>query len=113
MCYKIRTETLLLNFFAKSQKQSLSFLELEKIIADVKQQLNYSVIVDADNDALNRVANMHGSIFRFNSTYVELTKKECSGIRNEIQALQEAYDQNLPEYVKETYKNVFSRYEAP
>jgi HD superfamily phosphohydrolase len=111
MCYEIGTETLLLNFFVKSKKKSLSFTELERIIDDVKNKLNYSVIVDTNDDVLREIASMHNSIFRLKPTYVELTNGECERIKDEIRALQEAYDEILPEYVKTTYNTVFSKYE--
>lgn len=82
MCYTLNAEKIILNFFAKSSRDSISFKQLNEISSKIVRECNNGVIVVLNRDSIENAVLSRSSILSINEESVELIDRNNSIVRN-------------------------------
>lgn len=107
MCYKISTETIIINYFAETTKDTLSFYELGHITSKIKKASNYGILAETNAESLKTAVTLHNNIFELEPTYIKLVSN-CENIKTKILSLKKAQDFGIPDDVKSLCHQVFA-----
>lgn len=114
MCYTINSETVLANFFARTKKTEVSFVELRNLRSDIETELNGSVYVDIRSDSLVKTILTHRDYLVMEQTKIEITPlaQELFKKPKTLGFIDEKYNWRLPSEARRKIEVILSHYDG-
>lgn len=110
MCYTINAEAVLFNYFAKTKKTEVSFIELRQLRETLESKMGKGIYLDIRSDSLMRTVSSYRDFFVFKETKIEITSEAQTLINREgfFRAIQMNYNWRFPKDIMDGYIGLIS-----
>lgn len=106
MCYTIKSENVLANYFANTDSNVISFRDLKRLRKEIEEMFDYNIYVDITYDAVNKAISSNKELYSKDEFYVVLNDDAKNQIRQKVY-IEENFNWRIPEKIKNRYLHYF------
>ena len=106
MCYTIKSDNLLANYFANSQAKNISFKRLKQIRREIEGLFDHNIYVDITYVAVQKAINSNENLFTKKDDGIFLKAEAIKAIKK-TDFVEEHFNWRIPIDIKEKYLEYF------